>query len=157
MLTKIRGLQWCRARRPFPSRGKDLDTPTVARRLNVGMILEGSVRKSGKRVRIATQLIQAATDSRVWAGTYDRTLEDAFRGTGRHRTIGCERVASYVIGAATLCDRGRAGEGRCHRVGRGRSKNAEAHQLYLQAQFLVERHTPEDTARCIECYLGPGA
>jgi TolB-like protein len=47
----------------FHFKGKDVDIPTIAQKLNVATILEGSVRKSGKHVRITTQLIQVATDS----------------------------------------------------------------------------------------------
>ena len=57
---------------------KDVDTPTVAQKLNVATVLEGSVRKSGKRVRITAQLIQVASDSHLWAETCDRELDDIF-------------------------------------------------------------------------------
>ncbi|MCZ6501794.1 MAG: TIR domain-containing protein, partial [Gammaproteobacteria bacterium] len=50
----------------------------VARELEVGTILEGSVRRVGNRVRITVQLIDAATDSHLWAESYDRDLEDIF-------------------------------------------------------------------------------
>ena len=50
----------------------------MAQKLNVSTILEGSVRKFGKRVRITAQLVQVATDSHLWSDTYDRELEDIF-------------------------------------------------------------------------------
>ncbi len=50
----------------------------IGRELNVGTLMEGSVRKSGSRVRIATQLIDAVTEGHVWAQTYDRQLDDVF-------------------------------------------------------------------------------
>jgi adenylate cyclase len=50
----------------------------VAQKLNVSTILEGSVRKFGKRVRITVQLVEVATDSHLWSETYDRELEDIF-------------------------------------------------------------------------------
>ena len=62
----------------FFFKGKDIDIPTVAQKLNVATVLEGSVRKSGKRVRITAQLIQVATDSHLWSETYDRELDDIF-------------------------------------------------------------------------------
>ncbi|MEZ5461230.1 MAG: tetratricopeptide repeat protein [Dokdonella sp.] len=52
--------------------------PQIASELGVANILEGSVQKSGNRVRVIVQLIHAATDSHLWAETYDRTLDDIF-------------------------------------------------------------------------------
>jgi serine/threonine protein kinase/Tfp pilus assembly protein PilF len=53
--------------------------PEIAKELNVDGIVEGSVMRSGARVRITTQLIEARTDRHVWADTYDRDLEDVLR------------------------------------------------------------------------------
>ena len=50
----------------------------VARELSVDHVLEGSVRKSGNKVRITTQLIRASDSSHLWSDTYDRSLEDIF-------------------------------------------------------------------------------
>ena len=50
----------------------------VAEQLNVAHVLEGSVRKSGNRVRITAQLIEARSDSHIWSETYDRELNDIF-------------------------------------------------------------------------------
>src|SRR5207237_8516652 len=58
--------------------GKDVDIPTGGQKLNVSTILEGSERKSGKRMRITTQLVQVATDSHLWSETYDKEMEDIF-------------------------------------------------------------------------------
>lgn len=59
---------------------KDMDLPIreIAESLNVSHILEGSVRKSGNRVRITAQLIEANSDRHLWSETYDRNLEDVF-------------------------------------------------------------------------------
>jgi TolB-like protein len=50
----------------------------IAQELGVAHILEGSVQRAGNRVRINVQLIDAASDSHLWADTYDRTLDDVF-------------------------------------------------------------------------------
>ena len=52
--------------------------PQVARQLKVSHVLEGSVRKSGNRVRITAQLIDGATGNHVWAERYDRDLNEIF-------------------------------------------------------------------------------
>ena len=62
----------------FAYKGKTAGVTQIAQALNVSHILEGSVRKSGNRVRITAQLLHAATDAQVWAERFDRTLDDIF-------------------------------------------------------------------------------
>jgi len=62
----------------FSYKGKTVAPGQLARALKVTHVLEGSVRKSGNRVRITAQLLEAATDTQVWAERYDRTLDDIF-------------------------------------------------------------------------------
>ena len=54
------------------------DLPTIAAKLDVSTVLEGSVRRAGSRVRLTAQLIDVASDSTLWAETYDRELRDVF-------------------------------------------------------------------------------
>jgi TolB-like protein/Tfp pilus assembly protein PilF len=62
----------------FAFKGKTEDVTRIAQELKVRMVLEGSVRKQGERVRITAQLIDAATGYHLWSQTYDRDLEDIF-------------------------------------------------------------------------------
>jgi TolB-like protein len=62
----------------FTYKGKSVDVKQVSRELGVRYVVEGSVRKSGDRVRITAQLIDATTGGHVWAESYDRELEDIF-------------------------------------------------------------------------------
>jgi TolB-like protein/Flp pilus assembly protein TadD len=62
----------------FSFKGKSVDIPTIAGQLGVAYVVEGSVRKSGARIRIAAQLIEASTDKHLWSETYDRDLVDVF-------------------------------------------------------------------------------
>ncbi|MEJ0082229.1 MAG: tetratricopeptide repeat protein [Puia sp.] len=62
----------------FSFRGKNIDVREIGRALNVTNILEGSVRKSGKRLKIVTQLISSSSGSQLWSNLYDRELEDIF-------------------------------------------------------------------------------
>ena len=62
----------------FALRKEILDVPAIADRLKVDYVLEGSVRKSGDRVRITAQLINASTNSHAWSRTYDRAVDDVF-------------------------------------------------------------------------------
>jgi TolB-like protein len=78
VLAKINGLRVASRTSAFSFKGKDTDIPTIAQKLNVANVLEGSVRMADKRVRITTQLIQVMTDSHLWSETYDRQLDDIF-------------------------------------------------------------------------------
>jgi adenylate cyclase len=62
----------------FQYKGKSADVRQIGRELGVGYVLEGSIRRSGDRVRIGAQLIDAATGAHRWAERYDRKLEDLF-------------------------------------------------------------------------------
>jgi TolB-like protein/class 3 adenylate cyclase len=75
----------------FTYKGKTVDIKQVGRELGVRYVLEGSVRKSGNRVRITGQLVDAATGNHIWADRYDSTLEDIFDLQ--------DRVTMSVIGA----------------------------------------------------------
>src|SRR5205807_2394945 len=77
-LAKVSGLRVAARMSAFAFKGAHTDVRDVAARLNVGTVLEGSVRKAGERLRIAAQLINAADGYQLWSETYDRTLGDMF-------------------------------------------------------------------------------
>lgn len=77
-LTKVDGLQVTSRTSAFAFKGKDHDIRDIAIQLNVDKVLEGSVRKSGNRVRITAQLINAADGYHIWSENYDRNLTDIF-------------------------------------------------------------------------------
>ncbi len=78
VLTSIPDLRVASRTSCFAFKGKDPELSAVAEKLQVAHVLEGSVRKSGNRVRITAQLIEVATDSHLWSDTYDRELDDIF-------------------------------------------------------------------------------
>jgi adenylate cyclase len=78
VLTRIPNLRVASRTSSFSFKGKDTDLKTAAEKLQVAHILEGSVRKSGNRIRVTAQLIEAATDSHLWSENYDRELDDIF-------------------------------------------------------------------------------
>jgi adenylate cyclase len=77
-LSKVSALAVTARNTAFMFKGKHVDVPQVARQLKVAHILEGSVRKSGNRVRITAQLIDGKSGDHVWAERYDRDLADIF-------------------------------------------------------------------------------
>jgi len=78
VLTSIPDLRVASRTSCFAFKGKDPELSAVAEKLQVAHVLEGSVRKSGNKVRITAQLIEVATDSHLWSDTYDRELDDIF-------------------------------------------------------------------------------
>jgi TolB-like protein/tetratricopeptide (TPR) repeat protein len=78
-LSEISGLQVAARTSAFSFKGKDTDIGTIARKLNVGAVLEGSVRRSAHTVRITAQLINAVTGFHLWSKTYDRDTGDVLK------------------------------------------------------------------------------
>jgi TolB-like protein/Tfp pilus assembly protein PilF len=77
-LAKLRNLKVAARTSSFSLKGKDLDAIEIGNQLKVNTVLEGSVRKSGKRLRITAQLIDATNGYHLWSETYDRELTDVF-------------------------------------------------------------------------------
>jgi serine/threonine protein kinase/Tfp pilus assembly protein PilF len=100
----------------------DLSLREVAAELGAGSILEGSVQRDGDRVRVATQLIDAASDAHLWADTYDRILEDIFEV----QTEIAREVASALEAALTPEEEGR--------IAQVPTRSLRAYELYLQAR-----------------------
>jgi TolB-like protein len=78
-LSEINELQVAARTSAFSFKGKDTDIGTIARKLNVGAVLEGSVRRSANTIRITAQLINAVTGFHLWSKTYDRDLGDVLK------------------------------------------------------------------------------
>lgn len=78
LLARIRDLRVISNSSSFTFRNRDIEIPEIAARLNVGYVLEGSVRRAGDRLRVTAQLIEGRTDRHVWSHSYDHTLGDVF-------------------------------------------------------------------------------
>jgi TolB-like protein/Tfp pilus assembly protein PilF len=151
VLAKIRGLRVAARTSSFQFKGRNEDVAVIGRKLSVATVLEGSVRKSGNRVRISVQLVKVADGFQLWSETYDRTLEDIFAVQ--------DDIAQTVVGALreTLLGAtpGATAIGNVSKevaeAARGRSDNPEAYRLCLQGRFFVDRLTGPDIKRGIEC------
>jgi adenylate cyclase len=77
-LSKIAGLTVIARNSSFTYKGRSVDVRTIGRELGVQSVLEGSIRRSGNRVRITAQLIDATSGGHLWADRYDRDLTDIF-------------------------------------------------------------------------------
>jgi TolB-like protein len=123
----------------FSFKGKEVDTPTIAKQLNVAYVLEGSVRKMGNRVRVTAQLIEASTDSHLWSETYDRELDDIF-------TVQDE-IAAAISDALKLKLVLASGEVVPPTV--IRSANTSAYDAYLLGRELFRQRRPENVENAI--------
>jgi TolB-like protein/class 3 adenylate cyclase/tetratricopeptide (TPR) repeat protein len=122
----------------FTYKGKAVDIKQVGRELGVRYVLEGSVRKSGNRVRITGQLIDAGTGTHLWADRFDGLLEDIFDLQ--------DRVTSSVIGAI-LPHLERA---EIERAQRKPTESLRAYDYYLRALAASYRFTREANLEMIE-------
>ena len=116
----------------FVYKGKAVKMQEVARELGVDYLLEGSVQKSGDRIRVTVQLIDAETDRHIWAERYDRELEDIF-------AIQDEMTRAIV---ATLP--GRVEAASHDRAKRKPTDNMAAYECVLAAKVLHHRSARED-------------
>ena len=118
----------------FAYRGRDIGAVAIARELKVDFILEGSVRKAGKRVRITAQLIDARSDRHLWSHTYDRQIIDIFAIQ--------EEIANTIVAAL----RGSLVPQRLVTV-RADTHDPQAYDLYLKARelFLARTDLAEST------------
>ena len=107
----------------FSFKGKSDDIPTIASKLNVANVLEGSVRRSGNHLRISTQLIRADSGQPLWSETFDREFKDVF-------TIQDEIAAAVVLALKLKLAGGQTA------VGAHGTTNSEAYNAYLLGRSL---------------------
>ena len=152
LLSRINGMRVASRTSAFSFKGTKLDIPAVAQKLNVATILEGSVRKAGKRVRVGAHLIQTASDSHLWSQSYDRELNDIFAVQDEIARAVVEELRSTLLGAKQGSAASAQVKAEVQAAGTGRGKDAEAYELYLQGRFHADRFTPDDAAKGIEYY-----
>lgn len=122
----------------FSFKNTDLRISQIADTLGVTHVLEGSVRKSGNRVRITAQLVDARHDEHLWSETYDRGLEDVFA---------VQTEIARAISAALEIRLGREDETRLADGGTG---SPEAHDQYLRGRHFWNQRTARSLRRAAE-------
>jgi len=123
-LTRLSGLRVAARTSSFAFRGSDTDIRDVGRRLNVDTVLEGSVRKSGDRVRVVAQLIDASNGYHLWSEQFDRTLEDVFAIQ--------EQISRSIVESLQV----RLGEVELGGIGQRRTRSINAYDCYLRGRML---------------------
>jgi TolB-like protein/tetratricopeptide (TPR) repeat protein/DNA-binding XRE family transcriptional regulator len=153
VLAKVPGLRVASRTSAFTFKGqRDIDVPTAARRLNVSTVLEGSVRRSGARVRIAVKLVRAASDEQLWSRSYDRELNDIFSVQDEIARSVVQELRSALLGERVDAATTARAHAQVRAAMRGSTLNGEAHELYLLGRFLTDRLTADDTATAIGYY-----
>jgi non-specific serine/threonine protein kinase len=118
----------------FSFKDRNVEIKTIAQKLNVTHVLEGSVRKSGNQLRITAQLIEVATDSHLWSENYDRQLENIFAVQ--------EDIAASVADALKLTLQG-------SEIPMVSPTKPEAYNAYLQGRFFFDRRSEADLKKAI--------
>jgi adenylate cyclase len=124
-LSRLNDLQVVARTSSFSFKGKDVDVSTIAHQLNVGAVLEGSVRRAGNTVRITVQLINAVSGFHMWSQTYDRNLTDVLKVQTEVATAVAQQLEAKLSGNET------------QQIELGGTKNPEAYDAYLRGLQLV--------------------
>jgi TolB-like protein/Tfp pilus assembly protein PilF len=139
LLTKVPDLRVPARTSSFFFKGKAEDIATIAQKLRVAHVLEGSVRKAGNTMRVTAQLIRADNGYHLWSETYDRELKDVFK------------VQDEIAGAVVTALKLKLAPGQ--RVPTShRTSVFEAYDHYLLGRQFYERGNPDGYRRAIEAY-----
>ena len=139
-LAQVQGLRVVARTSAFAFKGKNEDVREIGGRLDVGAIVEGSVRKAGDRLRITAQLIDVRDGSHLWSERFDRLLEDVFEIQ--------DEIALAIVDSlkVRLLASEKASLVRRH------TDNLEAHNAYLVGLFEWNKMSPEGFVRCQELF-----
>jgi TolB-like protein/Flp pilus assembly protein TadD len=134
-LVEINELQVAARTSAFSFKGTNTDIGTIARKLNVSAVLEGSVRRSGHAVRVSTQLINAVTGFHLWSHTYDRDLTDVLKlETEIAHAVASALKVSLLGDVAT-------------RIELGGTRNPDAFDAYLRGSKILNFRADQNVAQ----------
>jgi len=139
-LAKISALRVISRTSVMGYKGTQKALPDIARDLNVDAVVEGSVQRSGDRVRITAQLIDARTDRHLWAESYERDLRDVLALQGE--------VAQAIAGEIRI----KLTPDEQQRLSSARKVDPEVHQLYLRGRFYWNKRNREDIGKGLEYF-----
>ena len=135
LLSKVPELSVAARTSAFSFKGKSDDIPTIGKRLRVAHVLEGSVRKSGDRVRITVQLIRADSGYHLWSETYDRKFEDIFAIQDDIAGAVVKALKVTLLQGAPL---------------RARAVDPKAYALFMQARYLTGQGTADSLEQAVD-------
>jgi TolB-like protein/Tfp pilus assembly protein PilF len=116
------------------------DVSAIAGQLGVANILEGSVQRTADKVRVNVQLIKGATDTHLWADTFDRKLTDIFAVESEIARTIAETLQAKLTGSEQ------------HAIAARPTENTEAYQLYLKGRFFWNKRTGQNLNKAAEYF-----
>jgi TolB-like protein/Flp pilus assembly protein TadD len=140
-LTRIGTIRVVAHSSSFSFKGRNTDVREIGRQLNVGTILEGSIRKSGDHLRVSAQLINAADGYHIWSEQYDRNMDDVFAIQDEISGKILKRFKTEGI----LGDRSKLSMKRP-------TENFEAYQLYLKGRSFWHHRGQGFLQKSMDCY-----
>ncbi len=138
-LAKLEGLRVISRTSSFSFKGKSIDIREIGKQLEVQSILDGSVRKSGNRIRISAQLSSTFDGFEVWSGSYDRLLEDVFDVQDEISN----KIAQQL--KERLTDSVQSGES-------STKIDLDAYKWYLQGLFYYNKWTPSNAKKAVDAF-----
>jgi serine/threonine-protein kinase len=140
-LVQVPGLHVVSRTSAFQFKGKAADVRQIGETLGVNMVLEGSVRRAGDRLRVTAQLVNVADGYQVWAQRFDRHLEDIFAIQ--------DEISQSIVESL----RGKlTGELPAVAAGSRRPENLEAYSQYLKGRYHWNRQTEDGLRKAVEHY-----
>ena len=139
LLAKTNSLRVAARTSSFAFAGSDLDIREIGEKLEVGTVLEGSIRKSGTNIRITAQLINVEDGYHLWSETYDRDYTDIFRIQDEIATSILSSLRVYLLGDAAPVETAAAEQ----------TVNMAAYDHYLIGKERLAKRTEEDIAAAI--------
>jgi TolB-like protein/class 3 adenylate cyclase/cytochrome c-type biogenesis protein CcmH/NrfG len=140
-LTRVEGLQVSARTSSFSFKGKNEDVRQVGAKLGVSTVLEGSVRRSGKRIRITAQLINTSDGYHIWSENYDSDLEDIFQVQ--------DEISLKIVNR--LKENFALSEKTPHII-KPPTENVDAYNLYLKGRYYWNKSNPEDILKAVKTF-----
>ncbi|HEY7471835.1 MAG TPA: tetratricopeptide repeat protein [Gemmatimonadota bacterium] len=137
-LGRIDGLRVASRTSSYSFKGRAAGIAEIAEALHVNVVLEGSVRKSGSRVRVTPLLIDTANGYQLWTDSYEREMEDVFDLQ--------ETISDAIVDALQVK------LGAPDRITREHTQDTSAYDEYLKGRYHWNRHSPDDLRESIEHY-----
>ena len=140
-LTKVEGLQVSARTSSFSFKGKNEDVRQIGNKLGVATVLEGSVRRAGKRIRITAQLINTKDGYHLWSEVYDSDLEDIFQVQDEiSLKIVNKLKENFSVTAKEL------------HIIKPPTANIDAYNLYLKGRYYWNKSNPENILKAIKTF-----
>ena len=128
-LGRVEGLRVAGRTSCFALKGQQLDSATVGRRLDVGCVVNGSVRRAGNRVRVQAELVSTGDGFQLWSERYDRDLSDVFAVQ--------EDIAGHIVSELRV----RLGRDTVPRAASPPTPDADAYEMYLRGRHALAKRT----------------